>query len=284
MPGGSAKRRLKKLKRQGDEAQAIVDQLMGMFLAHNISVSFPYEIPQIVGQILAGNGQGVPNHQQAVTQANASLDRLRQLTTGGQPAHTLPGAPQQPRAPYAAPTPPTSPAAPQGDPWGDAAGAATQPFPASTAPPPPAAPLDPWGEAADAPLFDPGAPPSAQPTYEADNDEAPLSPAEMMARFEAGQARMMDRVATEGVQYKHGANGPAAGQRIAPAPGVNVPQAQGSPPAQPAAPIPVPTGAGGGKRGMNGLTPEESRAIIARATGKELKPPAANPTPKPPSM
>lgn len=105
-----------------------------------------------------------------------------------------------------------------------------------------------------------------------------------MARFEAGQARMMDRVATDGVQYKHGAQGPASGQRIAPAPGVQTGPAQPQPAPGPApAPAPMPTG-GGGKRGMNGLTTEEARAIIARTTGREIKPPGANPVPKPPGM
>jgi hypothetical protein len=112
-----------------------------------------------------------------------------------------------------------------------------------------------------------------------------MSQEEMMARFEAGQARMMDRVATEGVQYKHGAQGPASGQRIAPAPGVQPATAPTQPAPGPApASVPMPTGGGGGKRGMNGLTSEEARAIISRATGREMKPPGANPVPKPPGM
>lgn len=285
MPGGGAKRRLKRLKREGDESKQIVEQLMGLFMAHGVTVNFPYEIPNIVGQLLNGSGQGVPNHQQAIEGANASIDRLRQLTTG-QPVQALPAAPAPPhQAPPVAPAPAANPAAPKVDPW--AAAATGSAAPVAAAPVAPAAPVDPWGEAAAAPLAPAPAPAPTAPAAPAEGppaDGAPMSEAEMMARFQAGQERMVNRIATEGVQYKHGAQGPASGQRIAPAAGVQTGAAQPEASVPGAAPIPAPTGGGGGKRGMNGLTSEEARAIIARVTGQEVKPPGGNPVPKPPGM
>lgn len=262
---GGAKRRLKRMKREGDESQSIVEQLMGLFMAHNITVNFPWEIPNIVGQMLAQGkqGGGPPSHQQAVIQANASLDRLKQLT--GKP----PGTPVRQERTRAI----QSTGEAYSDPWNDLD---------ESAPPPP---VDPWGAAAEESLeefreedVDPYA---FHPDNDDGEDEDDLNHDEMLRRFEAGQARMMNRVATNGVQYKHGANGPAAGQRIAPAP--EVAKNMSEQPIETPVSAPSPS-TGGGKRGMNGLTTEEARQIISRATGREIKVPGGNPTAKPAGM
>lgn len=240
-----AKRKLKKLKMQGDEAQQIVDQLLGLCMAHNISVQFPWELPNIVGQILASHATGsmsVPGQAQAVEVANESIERLRQLTHGGPPPSPRPQAARDPER----------------DPWSTVTDEEPQ--------------RDPWEMAAEAALDG----------QDEDLEDEPSTPeedsyAQMVAQYEEGQARLLNRVATEGVKYKNGAQGPAAGKKIAPAPGVLPASATESVPAVSSERAP-----NGEKRGMNGLTASEARELITRVTGKVIEPPKGNPFPKPP--
>lgn len=102
---------------------------------------------------------------------------------------------------------------------------------------------------------------------------------QMMAQFQAGQQRMFQRVADTGVQYKHGAGGPAAGQHLV---------AQGTAPVTTAVPpqpalqqAPQQGGGGGERRLKNGMSRSAALDAIERASGKRPGAPPANPNAKP---
>ena len=289
MGGAAAKRKLKRIKRQGDESKTIIENISGILMAHGIVVNFPWEIPEIIGELLANRSASPPNHlgqQQAVASTQGAIQRLRALTQ----VPSSP-APQSPPAHHVAATAPAS-VQPISDPWGTAADDIGQAAPQSA---PPAPPVDPWGDAADLDFdFDsePAAATQAYPEQATPVDpNTGLTMEQMQAMVEAGQSRMMQRVETTGVQYKNGAQGPAAGKRIAPAPRIaakagTTAGAAGAPPIAPQtapAAMGIPPAKPGERRGKNGLTAAQARALISRATGREVKPPGANPNVKPPT-
>ncbi len=232
--GGGAKRRLKRMKRQGNEKADVVDSLMGIFMAHGIQVDFPWQITETVQELLESRVQQRPTISAQAPQA-AIGDRT---TKGHQPTKAPRGLLMEDEPPKKA--------------------------------------VDPWANMVQSVL-------ESDDEDEGDIDESYADEEEgvsgdmnaMIAAYEAGQARMAERVATQGVKYKNGVQGPASGQKIGPAPGTPATSA----PSRSMQMIPPPEE--GERRGKNGLTPSQARAMLSRVTGREVKPPSANPVPKP---
>lgn len=257
--GGGAKRKLKRARLQGNEKADIVDSLLGMFLAHGVVVEFPWQITQAVGELLEQRSAHVaaPSHQIGAGGSNPQLSKAhlpKALVASGASS-----APRTNRSLQLEPTPEDD------ELYG-----------------PPPEPIDPWAEVAEAMSLSSDEEEYDEGGFESYEEASSghMSEAEMIAAFKAGQERMAERVATQGVQYKHGMQGPASGQRIAPHPrtGAAPTTAPGTPPKGIAM---VPPPQEGERRGKNGLTPSQARALLSQATGREVRPPGANPVMKP---
>jgi hypothetical protein len=276
----NAKRMMKRMQRESGEYKSVVDACIFMASQHGITINFPWEVPNLLEALLQERRSGVVATGAAQVQAHDAHERLAQLTGhngASQPAH-----------PHAQPgPPPVPPSAPQGSPWAAAAqGGPTAP---ELEPPPP--PVDPWAAAAEGAFDDiiegalgadqsPAAPAGA-PT----GDEATLSQEEMMARYQAGQDRMISRVETTGVQYKHGQGGPATGQRMVAhdnARPAAPPAAPGAHPPPPAGFVPAePRNDDGSPRMKGGMSRTQALDLIERSTGRRPSAPGGNPTQKP---
>lgn len=259
----NAKRIIKKMQRQGSEYKNVVDGCIFMLTQHGFTVSFPWEIPNILEQLLREREGGAPDPAASQQGAADAYNRLAAMSTG-QPAPAQPAPTQAPPTAPSYQAPP--PAGPPQNPWAVAAG--NNGAPAQPAPPP--EPVDPWASAAssslDELLMDDA--PAATPS----GNGMPLSEVEMRARVEAANARMVQRVETNGATYKHGA-GPA----IPPTPGAqpSASSANGGAPPPPTDDRPLKHG---------GLTRGAALDLIERATGRRPGTPEASPVIKPPGF
>ena len=241
MAGRGAKRKLKKLQRSSEEATAIVGQCIQILSLHGYTISLPYEIPQVLQQILAGQGVPAPSGGAAhpASSKETALARLEMDVDSGfdqGPAFTA------------------EPAQPVEQDLDDMDFSNTD-FGASPSV-------------------------GAQGSHQVgDGQIPPISTNEMAQRVEDANARMMDRVAAHGVRHK-GGQGPAdmQGRRMQAADGSagSADSMMGDDSEQPA-----PTGGGGKRNYATGLTRDESAAIIARVTGKGMDPPGSSPVAKP---
>jgi len=269
-----AKRKIRKIKAQSEEARGVLDACMLIASSHGRIVNFPYELPQLLEELFSAQKAGggyIPG-----AQANAAYNRLEALTSqnGAPQQHTVPVqtvVSPQPAAP-AYQAPPPLPLAYGAEPWG---------APAEATPP-----ANPWATAANAATEEmrrnPTAVAQSAVAQSPPQDPTPITPQapqpgmdQMMAKFEAGQARMVQRVAETGVQYKHGAGGPAAGQHLVTQNPVPV-TTQVAP--QPAL---QPAGRDGERRLKNGMSRSAALDAIERSTGTRPGTPTASPHAKP---
>ncbi len=270
----NARRLVKKMKREGQEYRTVVDNLIMLLGLNGITINFPWELTQAVEQLLQERNGMAPNPQQPQHEVGASFERLAQLTGATTPIQPMHAAP--PPAP-----PPVHAAAPV-DPWAAAAAGAAEDL------------TGPNGHR----------PPAAQPGP-TQTEESP-DQAQMKAKFEEGQARLMNRLETQGVRHSTGA-GPGQGQRMGAHPSVKMPavpptaphsaphddfdgivsfgdddtveapfQTTESTSVHPNAPVDD-----GSPRTAGGMSIEQARDLIGRATGKRPGAPGANPTVKP---
>jgi hypothetical protein len=198
--GVNMKRKMRKIKREGQEGQGIVDNLGMLLSMHGFTVSFPHEIVPAVEQLLREAGYGPGGNRTQGPSPAASMNRLAQQI----------GAPKvQVQTTY---TPQASYGSPELEDF--------EPTPAYD---------NPWEAAAAGALstshgdFNESPTPRPQGNTRTSSEPPPMDPDQMRAQFEAKQAKMMERVATQGVRYSHGA-GPAQGQRMAPHPSIKTPK------------------------------------------------------------
>lgn len=267
MGRGNSKRAVKRMKRQGDEHKSVVEQCMFILTNAGYPIQFPWEVPHALTELINGSSGGASTAHSAVPSRQETLGRL----AAGQisPAQPQQGSPRQVSRPVQQQPPRAI------DPWASES-EPVDPFGGSDG--------DEWGDIDTSSLVDDG-----EGYYEADyedDDGGELSPAEMMARYEQGQAGLMQRVAQNGVQYGRGAKGPSAGRRLVPHESVKVPKVQPEVHAAPAqGEYQSPYGAAGdGPRAKNGMTRDQMVNAIERATGRAPGSPKGNPTAKPPGF
>lgn len=298
----NSKRAVKKARRQVNELQGVIDQAIMVLNENGFPIEFPWEIPHAIRDLASRTRAG--GQDMSVQQAGASVQRLAQMT----------GQQVAPQAPQAAPAQAHQPASPpaQSEPapmmdWDDLGDELLADLDSSSSSQTVAAPSrpSPPQQASAQPVS--AQPVSAQPSAGPQPAPPPMSMEEMKRLVEQKQARMIDRVQTQGVQYGMGA-GPAEGKKMAPHPSVKIPPTSPHHPQQEVSPPPVQEqqpqadgrGAsdagdgeyvspyGGGSNGervaKNGMTREEMVRAIEQATGKAPGAPGSNPVPKPPGM
>lgn len=260
------------MKREGEEYKSVVDACMMLCGQHGITVNLPWELTQVLEKLLQAKAAAQVNPAMAVNTQQQRVNNLRQLVQGNNPAQ-----PTQQSAPMQAPPPPTSAppihgrsqsassgwGPPQADPFAEMEQAE---------------PVDPWANMShDVDALFREEKPVQQHVHQTapEEQQMPLDQAEMMRRYKAGQDKMLNRVATEGVQYKNG-GGPAQGKVLTPAEGVPAPS---TPP-----PGPTPQRNNDGPRMKGGMTREEALDMIERASGHRPRAPEGNPVPKPPGF
>lgn len=252
--GRNAKRMMKRMKRESDEFRVVVDQCLMILNQNGITVQFPWEVPEVLKELVSGR---VPLAAQQGG-SSSSTDEVRHRLAGGTSSSTQPSAP----------SPAVQPASVEdmGAVW-ESLGAPSSDGLASAQPVHPQVSNDPA--------------PSPQ--------QAPPMPMDEMQRLvEQRQARMMQRLESQGVQYK-GPGGPSEGKRLTPHESVSAPQPSVSSEtsATPDGEYRSPYGAHRNeeqRRNANGMTREEMVAAIAKATGKAPEPPPASPVQKPPGF
>lgn len=238
MGGTGAKRKLKKLRRETEESSAVVAQCMHICGMNGIVISFPHEIPQVLQQLLeSGNLAAVTTGGGGLPGQNGKATSLARLVAG--PSRIPAAAPQEQTsvAPALASAPPMS-----------------------------------FDELDFEVEFSMDSVASSQEQQApGDGQMPPISIADMEARVEAANQRMTDRVATNGIQHKHGQGPPdLQGKKIGTTEG-----GENGAPARNA-------DGGGRVNRVTGMSRAEQVRIIGKITGKDMDAPAASATIKPP--
>ncbi len=234
MAGRGAKRKLKKLRRETEEASAVLSQCIFILGQHGHVVSLPYEVPQILEELLSGGVVRVgPSGEGLASPREEALARLEMVEGRGSVSDF-----EEPARVVEVDL--------------DDLDFSSVDFDAS----------DPVAVAtADAP--------------DADGRMPPISMEAMEQRVGEATDRMMNRVATHGVHHKRG-QGPAGmeGRRMQSADNSGSLDDMGDPSSRPS------RGEGRINR-VTGMSREQSAAIIAKITGKEMGAPAGSPVAKP---
>jgi len=258
------KRVAKRLKMQSDEYQAVVDQCIHILSAHGYPVQFPWEVPHALQTMLSSMGASSDvevSPSAFLGSREDSLSRLAGAMEKGPSASSAAlssGATSSPTQEDVSFTLDED----EPDSWESLAESSISFFDDTPLAMETSSSGDSLGQLEE---------PAGQPTPE------------MVARFEAKQAEMLQRVSQNGVQYGRGAKGPAAGAKLSPHPSVKMPDvSSGASDGDEYESPYVPSGGGDGPRNpKTGLTRQQMVERIAEATGKAPGAPGGNPNAKP---